>query len=390
MSFHKATGVSLEMIASPWEPAPFYFVLTDKLTSYSHEIRAEGGFFSARVEIAASRREVEVCLEKLGSTILATNEGGEEVWRGFVNIVRANVGTLEIVRGPFMDIGNRISGRGQTPSYNFSSAGITIGGDQYVTSVFNDTDSQTRWGKRRREVSVGTATTTEAEQVVQTYLREHREPALTHSIGIGSSNVTPSVTLECLGFFNVLDYIPTDTAAAGTMNLSAKIEEILGLDPETVFDTARAEIESNTTQVPQYYAADQTALSVIKALVSRGDSNFNRYLWGGYERDIFRYSQIPTEYAYAHHITDERSTITYINNGAIVKPYDIRPGNWVRVSGIDISPFPSGTDGTTLRDDTNALFIEAVSYSAPDRVTLSGGRSDRVGQMIARLGVGPL
>ncbi len=43
---------------------------------------------------------------------------------------------------------------------------------------------------------------------------------------------------------------------------------------------------------------------------------------------------------------------------------------------------------TELRTDPRYMFIETVQYRAPNQLQLMGGKTDRLPQMLARLGLG--
>lgn len=395
MSVHAATGLSIVASFPVWLAGGTrtqFEWMTDNIDAYTHEIMADGGYWSARISLAADRQLAELWLDRIGADLIVANEGGVTVWEGFVNTIRVNFGTSQIARGPLMEVANRVTGRGQAPSYSFAG-GITVGGDQYITAILDDTDSQAKYGVRRAEISVGTADEAlEADLVVSTWMAENVNPKTTHVITLGGSSDKITIELECLGYAHLLDYMPAFTASDGTLNLSAKIIEIVGLDPNSLLTDGA--ITTNTTQVNQYYLGDQTALSMIKALLSRGDASFNRYLWGVYAGRVHNYIQLPATVAYVHQLSDAASGIVYKDSDIMVKPWNILPGRWLQTTDVFLGKLDSSSGFSTvleqLRNNPQMMMIERVNYTAPYGLQLSGGRTDKASQMIARLGVGPL
>jgi hypothetical protein len=349
----------------------------------------DGGYKECSINIGGNKDTAESWLyDNIGAHIEVYNPGMVKVWEGFVNEVSITLGGLVLTRGPMTAIANRATAKYQTPSYNFPAAGITIGGDQAITGEVNDTTSHDLYGIRPKYLSVGTASSTEALQIVSTYLSENAYPQIKQDIAIGGEGGNISIQVKCQGYKALLDYYPFNIGAGtGQMNLSTKLEETLAQDPDSIFSTDYSFIETNTTQVQKYYEADRTAEAVIKGLVALGGPlpNFDRYIWGIYNDLILHYEAIPTDYEYIHQIADNAQRVLTVA-GAVVDFWDVRAGKYLLVSDTLVGrPIPS-----TLREDPRMLFIESVTYTAPDSLKLQGGRTDTISQKLARLNLGGL
>ena len=351
-----------------------------EISTYTHAISADGGYMSCSFSVGGGRENAEDWIfAYLGNDIKVYNESNVLIWRGFVNSISVSLGTLSLTRGPMIDVGNKVSIAYQTPSYTID--GVTIGGNQQVTAAVNDLESQERYGIRRKILSGGTASTTEAGQILNTYLSESKEPPLNNTVAIGGQSGNVSIQVDCLGYVELLDYIPQSIAANGTMDLSSKIAVVMGLDPDNIFSTDYSKISSNTTQVSQYWEGDKTALETIRSLVSVGDSNYSRYIWGIYDNLQMRYEAIPTAYEYIHRLSSRDQGVEDLN-GNTVLPWNVLPGKFMLVSDFLVGRAIPDSD---FRVDPRMMFIESVQYTAPWDVSLSGGKTGTLNQKLERL-----
>jgi hypothetical protein len=361
----------------------------DVVTSYTHAIDVAGGYATCAFNIGGSRDEAEDWLySRIGAHVEVHNSSGVKVWEGFVNEVSITLGTLAITRGPMTAIANSVYVKYQTPAYYFPGAGLSIGGDQFITGPDDDATSIALYGTREKILSGGTASDNEADNISNTFLNENAYPAISQDVSIGGAGGNVSINIKCSGYMNLLDYVPANIGAGvGEMNLSTKLEETLAKDPDDIFSTNYDFVESNTEQVQVYYEEDQTALDIIKGLVSlgAGPSGYERTIWGIYDDLTLHYESIPTDYEYTYSIGDVAQIITDGSN-SIVEPWDIKPGKFMLVSDFLVGRIIPAT----LREDPRMLFIESVTYTAPDTLKLQGGRVDTINQKLAKLNLGAL
>jgi hypothetical protein len=355
----------------------FLFELTG-YDHYSHTIDAVGGWWEASFTIKDNRNRLEGWLaDGLGRHIEVYNEAQNFVFEGFVNEIEANLGPLSITRGPLLDIANRA--RVIYSTVDTSTSPPTVG-VRAATAVANDTTSQGKYGIIEQVLSVGGSTQSEAEQIRDAYLAEHKDPETGQEINLSQGDDL-SVTVKIPGYIHWLFYTYSSTTT-GTQNLSAKMTAILGQDPNSIFSTNYDKITANTLQVKAYEQDNDVAWDLIKGLVAQGDASDNRYLFGVYENRQAVYEAVPTTVEYFQQLSDQERRIT-LASGARVLPWNVLPGKWLFISDLLIGR----TTETTLRFDPRMVFIESVTYSTPWGLRISGGKVDTLAQKLAKFGL---
>jgi hypothetical protein len=166
------------------------------------------------------------------------------------------------------------------------------------------------------------------------------------------------------------------------VNLSTKLAAVIDYDWAGYLSSSNASIATNTTAVTPYEGEWSEAGSIIKTLIELGDSSYNRYKFMiGAERFI-TYAMVPTTVKYYRAFTDPRQGIT--DNFGPVMPWAVQPGEWVLLTDwLAAKEAPAGT----FYSDSRYMLIEQVSYTAPWGLSLQAGRTDRIAQMIAQLGL---
>jgi len=398
MAGFELAGLSISLYKQVWSGAasrviPIRSALANKVSSYSHEIVADGGYWSCNFNLEATREEAEDWLKLLAFHVEVYNEATDKIWEGFVDEVSISLGTFSVTRGPVLDIANKTDVSYQTPSYNFN-AGIVVGGDQNISGTVEDSTSQGVYGVREKRLSAGTASDTEGDQLNQTYMDDNKDPKVSQQVTVGGSGGgSISVEVNCKGYAHMLDNLPTDTAAAGTMNLTDKIMEVLASHPDSIFSTSTKDVTTNTTQVAQYYEADQVTMGIIKGMVALGDSSNNRYTWGIYNDLTMHYKAASTtKISYEHRITDSGQRIIDSLAGSEVQPWNILPARNMIIADFLVGDSLTGesTAAFSLITDPRVMFIESVRYTAPYAVQLQGGRTDKISQQLERLSLGGL
>ena len=148
------------------------------------------------------------------------------------------------------------------------------------------------------------------------------------------------------------------------------------------FNTPLVNLTKNTTKVPAFEKRYSTAWSVIKELISLGDEDSNRYLFGIYAGRMPRYHPAPTEVYYRANVGDNEQRYELLS-GQVVKPYNILPGRWLLFSDILVGESLK----KDLRRDLRAMFLEEVRYSAGMGLTINQGRTGQAEQKLSKLGL---
>lgn len=387
MSFEQ--GQELSIIVQD----PLYFStrqyserLTSQIEDYGHELRSIGGYISCNISINDSQNKINYWLKNgLGRHIEVYNPSLVKIGEYFVNSMSARLGPFQFDVGPLLDIGNRVS---VTYSTIDTSVEPPLLGARVTTSVANNTASQARYGIVHKIYSINGATDTDAEQLRDSFVDDPTRafPATSRKSNL-SGNAGPSITLNCLGYWSWLKVYYYSNSATGDVNLSTKIQDVLGANPNGIFSTDYSKITSNTTQVSDYGSGERESEAILKDLCSRGDSSNNPYTIGFYNDRVLHYQPAPTSVEYQQRITGNRG-ITDAGDG-IIKPWDVTPAKYLFYPDFLIgrnSPITTESLGT----DPRVGFIETVSFRAPYDVSVNGIKLSNLDQVLAKRGIGGL
>lgn len=391
-SLTETTGLSISLfkptidVSTPsYTPAGFLVddLLGFKVTGYQHTLQAFGGYDSASLNINYNLVKAEDWIDRLGYHVEVYSPALVKIWEGFVNKIKINVGGLSVIRGPLTDIGNRAFVVYST--VDTTTTPPTVGNRDKTTST-TDVDSQNRYGVIEKAISVGGSTDTIADQIRDTWIAENAMPVTSQSFN-NSSNSTPSVDVELLGYFHWLSLFTFNETTSGTREVTDAIKDVFNYEAASVnglFSTDLAGIvtPASTVNVRRYVNKDDTALSRIKFLTAQGDGNNVRQLFGIYADRKAYYSAIPSNIEYQQQITDPKQQVkTY--GGGEVKPWEILPGKWLEYTDFLVGR----TTPSNFREDSRIEFIESVTYQMPWGFTHTGSKITKLAQALAKLGL---
>ena len=355
--------------------------LGSELDSYNHVISALGGYESATISISNTQIDIEDWLANgLMRHIEVYNHALVKIWEGFVNEISITLGGLAVTRGPVLNIANNVALIYSTVD---TSVSPPITGQRATTAFSGDADSQTRYGVWETVLSAGGVSATEATTVRDVFLNENKDPQSSQRISLGQSG-NIGLQLSCLGYYHLFKkYTYNQIANTGTDDLSDVLAAIIAADPNSIFSTSTSKITANTLQVKQYLNDNATAWSLIQGLVARGDSSDNRYIFGIYNERIPEYAAIPTDFEYQQRLSDPAQRIE-TPQGIEVKPWDVKAGKWLFVPDFLIGKIQP----SELRLDPRMIFIEQMTYTMPWNLQIQGGKTDKLSQKLAKLGLG--
>jgi len=381
-SLYQTIGLSVSVYEPLILGETFLFTLTNQYTGYSHEILANGGFWTANLNLNLSLLDAEDWYENgLGRRVTVYNAAGSVVWEGFVNQITLNAGTLSEIRGPLLDIGNRVSAI-YTPLD--VSVYPPVSGTTTVTTISEDTDSQGMYGIIEKVVSAGTTTQDNAEQVRDIFLAENKLPETSGDLSLSpGSGQNAAVTLECLGYIHWLGVYIYNSTTTGFDVVSDKLIDILAADPNGIISTNTNEIEANAFLTPAVEDRNRFAWDIIKELIALGnDTDDTRRLFGLYAERVARYNTQPQTIEYHHRLTDPAQRVT-TPQGAIVYPWDVLPGKWLFVPDFLVGR-PQDTSDLAL--DPRCKFVESVRYDAPWSISIGGEKGGGLlSQLLAKI-----
>ncbi len=383
---HRSTGLSV-LVSDPLLKTnrTSYGRLSDQIESYSHDIRAFGGFQSARMRINNSQNNIEDWIDRGGATglgrhIVVYNPAGVIIWEGFVNKINVALGGFSYSLGPFMEISNRV-----TVVYSTIDTSTTppTSGVRTRTTPVNDTDSQALYGIIEKIVSTGGAIDTEATRAGDSWLEERANP-LTNSRDNVSGDAGPSLSLDCLGYWHWFKlYVYNQVATSGDINLSQKIEDVINAQLNSIFSTDFKDIATNTFQVPDYDDKDRKVETILKQLQQLGDSSGNRYNIGVYADRKVIYEPAPTIHELQRRLTGNEGITDRLS--AEIDPWDVVAAKWIFYPDFLSGRIPPVT-AATLRTDPRTTYIESVKFTAPWQVSITGDKTGELDQIMAQLG----
>lgn len=367
-----------ELSINVYEPLAVSTNLVGTVTrpiGYTHTIQALGGYWSASFSVSGGTFAMDDWLQGgIGRHLICYNRI-RQVWEGFVNEVEIRHGGLTIRHGPLLDIGNRVK-------VSFSGVDITTTpptvGTQVETDDADDTDSQVLYGIIPKVVAGNEINADDAEQIRDSALIEMAYPKTSKDWTSGSSAETATVMIKCLGYVHMLLYPYNQTTFSGEQNASDKITNILNSDPNSLFDTTY--VTANTVQVPRYEYENTLAWPLIQDVVARGGTSNERWLFGIYNSREAHYEAAPTAIRYWHQLSDPAQRFRSMTEGDVPYP-EIEAGEWLLFSDFLVG---RGLLEDDPRTDPRAMFIEQVTFTAPNTLALKGGLTDKVPQMLAK------
>jgi len=361
---------------------PTILRLTEDITSYAHELRREGGYYSATIKMNMNEENINEWIQNgLGRHIEVYNLSGIVVWEGFVNDIDVKTGEDTFGIGPLLDVANRVSVTYSTIDYSTDPPTM---GTRVTTAVANNTTSQARYGIWEKVVGINGATDTDATQLRNMYVNDPTRcyPATTGELALNGSG-TFTITLSLLGYWSFLSAYYYANASTAAANLSTKITNIITASPNAVFSADYTQVTANTTQVAAGSEGGQTAMTVIKDLVARGDAANNPYSIGFYAGRRVVYEAVPTTVLYQR----RRGKPVEDQIGGDVRPWDVNPSEWIFRPDFLVGAHPPIT-AATLGTDPRAYLIETVKYSTPYKLSINGRKLSTLDQVLAKRGIG--
>jgi hypothetical protein len=355
-----------------------YLGAFDSIASWHHTTQAFGGYDTAAFTVTDYPAVLEDWFENgIGRHIVAYDEDTQPFWEGFVDQVTLSIGGLQVTRGPLMNVGNFVELDFASFDFGYTPP---IPGIKKSTGSAENQDSQERYGIIYKLLSATGINDANALQLRDTYLSENQEPTITSNFAFSSDDF--QLSIECKGYLYWLNY-PYNNVTVGFTNLSNKLKDVLGDDPNGIISSDYSDIETNVVQLPWWDIDDSIAKDVVKALVAMGDASNRRYVFGIYDDRKAFYAPAPTTINYTMALRDISRKV-YDAAGNAVPPWRIRPGRWVKFTDF-IPGFIARRDD--LRLDPRNLFIESIEYTAPNLFNLTGGKTTKLEQKMARLGL---
>lgn len=378
-SISATTGISVALFEPPQIGLTWIRSFRGEIMAYEHSKGRLGGHLSASLSIGLGQADAETFFDKyLGYKIVAYNDVGLVMWEGFINMISLSLNGFSVSVGPLVDISNKVKVKYTTIRYNTNPP---IGGQPRETDYTEDFVSQQRYGIIEKVLAGGSMQEVQSELVRDVYLEENAYPAVSQGLQFAGTG-EPQLKLDCVGYVQWLDMFEYEMSGTGTWDISDKLIDVLGSEPNGFIDTDPFNIRTNTDQVPVYEEEGHTGFSVIKDLVARGDSSNRFYEFAVVKDRKVRYRPIANEVYYLYKLGNKGRYLTDIVGGEI-KPWNVEFGRWLYITDFMVGK----SRDEELRKDTRAMLIESTRYTAPFGLTINGTRVRTLPQIMARYGL---
>lgn len=294
--------------------------------SYEHSITVRCGFESMSVGFGGTLDDALFWLNALMTGVIVTSPSGKTVWEGYLATVEANLGG-QSVSSSLERMANRVRMRYAT-TY----------GTPLITSAYNDTTSQSRYGIKELVLEFGTGVTAEAQRAAQTRLNDLSLPRRRGGIAVGTGgDGGVSITLRFAGWYTTLDWLTvsrTDTTLEtstvqvldllGTGSLSGGASGIGATNPFLSNNGGKVTTSGVTaTRLIEPYT---TYRAKIEKLLDQGNVANERLAWGIYDDRRLTVEQwagaTPDTITYWRTLKD---SAVYTRQWGTVMPWDVRP-----------------------------------------------------------------
>lgn len=290
---------------------------------------------------------------------------GSTAWEGYVSRVILTLGgdtVTKSVEGMYNRIVYVYAPLDTTPNPP------TVGAQTIITK--NDTDSQDLYGIKAKVISGNEATAATADDEAYAQLANLRFIREGRSVAVGVGK-TPMLQVECKGYAYMLDWSPyTQTANTGTDNASVLIYLIANADLNSVISTDAALIDTNTTQIQEYWNGQQTSWKIIQDIAERGYEAASvgfRWTVGVYEgrRIVYKAAEaldangVPestNKWGGWYRNPFEAGDNILDGAGDEIMPWAVRPDRLLYTNGVPGRP----------------TYIKQVTFTAPFTVVISG------------------
>ena len=326
----------------------------DNYTINFFNFSAIGGSKQARITIESNDLpSLLTYLQLLRNPIEIVSEAGVTLWNGYISETLLNYGAISIGLS-LNEMANTIG-----VEFSYVAAGSQTVGERMTTTYATDATSTSIYGIKELLISKSGMSTEQANSLRDIELASRKYPVPISKInGQGENN---SITLECYGWFNTLDWRTCVNNSTTSVETTTQIRDIItntGQFFNTVFIINPSGISSS-----QYKAGDKTCLEEITTMLETGTSNGKRLL---IKTDEKRNVRIYAEPSY-----DIKTTYQFTNDGILLTPqgtpiipYSAPVGVYARMR--DIGQYFMGIQRIV---DPSLVFIEELEYgSSPNDI----------------------
>lgn len=377
---------------SVYNDGSFFFEdITKKSENYTHAISAIGGFDTCSFILKGTQDYLDDWFKNgLMRDVRKENPQGNTIWNGYITRMSYNLGRTTKTK-TLDDLFNRVYIR-YSPILGWVTQ-TTEGGESFETPItgapgvlyVDNDDSIDDWGYKTAVINGGERTTSRALDWADTIINEvakrkgEIEPQINDNPFISTDQ---SITVECKGYWHMLDWVPYSFTSSGYIAKSELIKLAIqifnSLNPG-YFDTNFSSVESNPELIQRNSTEYASCLSIIKTILQDGGPGGYRWVGGIYNNQEMVYKRANTRnlenlYGFNRYVTYAKSTDQKIYDeytSVEVKPWDLRPDNIL-----------------ITRDKVNTIqYIEQAIFTEPYQYQLMGGDDGRLTTLLNQKGL---
>jgi len=241
----------------------------------------------------------------------------------------------------------------------------------------SDADSQTRYGIKEQVLSYGQFTSVAANNAVNRYLTNHKQPFVGGSLNIPVGGDNLSVRVTALGYWATTRYRKFQSIVTTTVAAQDRIKEIVdrtvfpALPSSTYylefFSTDTGLIDGTNLIIARATTHVETVGYYLERVVSLGDTSYNTWYIGAEHGEY--HGQFPlglprvkvwSRPTSVEFICDVLTGHVTRPGGEPVSPLKIRAGNFVQIRGA----VPQGAILSTPLDQLQGFVLSETSYDA--------------------------
>jgi hypothetical protein len=340
---------------------PLPYRVQFKVDRYSWS--AVGGPLEARIQVIGEDAALWDTLALLRCPVEILDPYGLPVWVGYIHAAEAKVTAALTVGVTLETMANRVQ-----VAYSFVAAGSDSVGERKTTTAATAPASIATFGTKETMVSIGGATTEQAEALRNRILEQRQLPG--PIVNIGTISPEKRATLICRGWWSTLDWQLYANTAKNGVATTTQIANIIAAKGQ--FFTGVRVVNASGVTSSEYRDGDQTALAEVKALLESGTINNRRLLARvGFNRQVEIFEEPAS------------SSAPWLleASGRLLDPkylpanlYSCPVGFWLGLKDVIppyvaaaylLKPTPMFIEETTYYPDTNRLELRARDVPSP-------------------------
>jgi hypothetical protein len=326
--------LTVNLISGGLYNVPIYSNVTQiagNISEYSHSITALGGCESATIKLDIPINQVEKYLNLILNHIRINDQYAQQIWCGFVNRVTVDFGSATTSIG--------------VENYASRFGLYTGNGVLSATSLYDDNVAKA-YGDKFQVIRLnGTTISTVMQTALLTrHLTRYGAPTIeTKTVAESRSRQVCSVTLECLGYYQITNWKCPTAAFAGTaVDIAQSIVNVMGLvlNPNAWFTIGYTlPTTGNLNAATNTWDAYTSYNQILNDLYEVGTSTGQTLMYGVFGDGQYVLDIAQINYQTIHYIKNLGSSKIYSTAGNEIPPTQVVPDRNLSIQ--DLKPLYS-------------------------------------------------